>query len=308
MTETNPMEGLMEAWFDLSNEMGRAWAVAAGAGGKEVARAYRKWTESTAEMGRLVTSMMAGDPAAANSIARSWERWSEEVSRAIRDVPGADPAAMRDLQESWRKGYDRMSRLMTDSAMAQMRMVSRMGLSPEPEGPTASMPALADMPGMGMSRATSDYWMDHYQEAMDRATRALEGEGDAAGKGREVFNVWSDFYSGLLKQVMATPDYARTMGAARDAGMDAIKRSREASEAALKAMGAPTRSDMDEVHRALKDLSMDMKELRSDLRRSGRASIGGGGTARGKGKGKATTQGRGKGRAKGKGRGRDAEL
>ncbi len=56
------------------------------------------------------------------------------------------------------------------------------------------------------------------------------------------------------------------------------------------------------LHRALKDLSMDMKELRSDLRRSGRSGPPGSGTARGRGKGEARgkAQARGKGEARGK--------
>ena len=291
MTEKNTMDGLFEAWFDISNEMGKAWAEAASAGGEQVAKAYRKWTESTADMGRLMAGAMAGDPAAAKEIARSWERWSEEMSRNLSALPGADRAALRELQEAWNKGYDRMRGLMTEQAMAQMRMVSRMGLR-SGTGSGDSIPSAPDIPGTGMAKAASDYWMGHYQEAMARTTRAMEDGGDAAQRGREVFDIWSGFYSGLLKEVMATSDYARAMGAMRDASMDAIKRSRDSTEASLRSMGVPTRSDMDEVHRALKELAMDVKDIRSGMRRLE------GGAALTPGRPKASGRGGAKGRSK----------
>jgi len=186
-------------------------------------------------MGRLVTSMMAGDPAAANSIARSWERWSRRCrgrSGTSRGRPGRDAGPPGVLEEGLRPDV----RLMTDSAMAQMRMVSRMGLSPEPEGPTASMRRWRHA-GHGHVQGHLRLLDGPLPGGHGPGHACPRGRGDAAGRARGVQRLVR-LLLGLLKQVMATPTTRAPWAPARR-GMDAIKRSREASEAASRPWARP---------------------------------------------------------------------
>jgi len=257
----------MEAWFALSEEMGKQLSGMARAPDKAVRDVFQTWTGLSAEMSRGMLEAMGASPGGYAGVVRAWSEWSDRVSERLSSAQaaGSDSSGLRDLQETWSRTSARVGALLSRQlAMGVPDQVERVAKAAEvaarAAGPVAGRGA---RDSAELSATVARYWAEHYGKMMESTQGILGEEADPMAKARKVNDLWSDFTSDMMKQVMRTPAFSRWMGSVRDADLDAIKRTRESFEEGLRGWGLPTRSDVEEVQRTLKDLQMEVRSLRS---------------------------------------------
>lgn len=303
-TDRGRIEELLEAWFALSEDMGRQWSQLAGAPGKDVREILNAWTDLSVEMGRGMVDLMEGSPGAYTGVGRTWSEWSERIAEQLSRARSSSPDAkgLRALQEAWARNSVRITKLLGEQ-MAK-------GVSDQMEGMARAARAVdrtvGPMTGAGtkdMAELTSTmarFWADHYAKVVQDAQEILAGDEDAMAKARKVNDAWFTFSSDMMRQVMRTGAFSRWMGDVRDADLDLMRRTRDAAEEGLRNAGMPTRTDMEEVQRSIKDLRMELRSLRQAVEGRPGATGGRGGAAR---KGSAASK-RGPGARRGRGKAR----
>jgi len=106
------IESLTEAWFTLSEEMGRQWSEMTGPKAKDAKDLFGTWMEYSNEMGRTLIELNRGEPGAYASTRKAWSDWNdkmtEQLSKAGSDMPG-----MKDMQDAWARNSTRISKLLT---------------------------------------------------------------------------------------------------------------------------------------------------------------------------------------------------
>jgi len=82
---------------------------------------------------------------------------------------------------------------------------------------------------------------------------------------RELFDLWIDMGEAAYGELFATDGFAELQARLVNAAMQYQMRSRELEEELLKAMGQPTRTEVDQVHRHLYDLRVEVRYMKRDL-------------------------------------------
>jgi hypothetical protein len=265
-TEKGQMEELMQAWFALSEEMGKQWSEMAGTPNKDVRDVFQTWTDLSAEMGRGMLDLMGGSAGAYAGVRDTWSEWSDRIARQLSRArsSGPDMTDLSGLQETWARNSMRISKLLTEQ-------MSR-GVTDRMEGVAKAAEAVGravtPMAGKGAQDVTelttvmARYWADNYAKVMGSTQAILEEEGDLPSKARKVNDAWFAFSSDMMKEVMRTAAFSRWMGGIRDTDLDIQRKTRDMTEEGLRGMGMPTRTDIEEVQRSLKDVQMELRALR----------------------------------------------
>lgn len=81
---------------------------------------------------------------------------------------------------------------------------------------------------------------------------------------RELFDLWIDMGEAAYGELFATDGFAELQGRLVNASMQYQMRSRELEEELLKAMGQPTRAEIDQVHRHVYDLRVEVRYMKRD--------------------------------------------
>ena len=185
---------------------------------------------------------------------------------------------LRNLQETWARNSIRITELLTEqmgrSVSSQMEGVAR---ASETAGRTYGPAAGKETQEMAeLTTIMARYWADNYAKVLKKTQGILEDDADVTTKARLINDEWFGFTSDMLKEVMRTAAFSRWMGNVRDTDLDIQKQTRTLVEDGLRSMGVPTRTDMEEVQRNLKDLQMEMRALAKRVE----GGTGSGGAAR----------------------------
>jgi hypothetical protein len=267
------MEDLVEAWFALSEEMGKQWSEQTGTKNKDVKNVFQSWTDFSTEMGRGMFDLMGGSSGGYAGVRRTWSEWSDRITQQLSNAKSSSPdmADVRDLQETWARNSVRINKLlagkMTDSVASQMESFAKVA---ETAGRTLKPTSGKEAQDMtDLTTTMARYWADNYAKVMQATQTVLEEEGDVPTKSRRITDAWSDFTADMVKEVMRTAAFSRWMGKVRDSDLDVRHQTRNLIEEGLRSMGSPTRSDMEEVQRSLKEIKMELRALKQ--KKEGRA-------------------------------------
>jgi hypothetical protein len=251
--------------------MGKHWLDIAGSENKETRNIYSTWMDYSAEMGHHMAELLGGNEEALADIQATWAAWSQKMTDQLPSAMLADKN-MQNLQDAWTQSSDRMNRYLTQQMTDQMAEYMRgtahiSGAYLKSVGETTTKDAQDFSEQMSKM---SEYFAENYSKLMDMTHEILEKDSNTAQKAQDIFDSWSDFYSEMFKEVMRTDAFSRWLAQVRDSYLDAVIQAKRMNEETFKVMNLPTRTDIDEVNKALKDLAMDVKEIRSQLKKEKR--------------------------------------
>ena len=258
------IEGLTEAWFTLSEEMGRQWSQMTGPKAKDTGEILGTWMEYSNAMGREMLELNRGEPGAYASMRKTWSEWSDKMTEQLTKASHSDRSNVQDIQDAWARNATKINKLLSEQATRQASaQMDRFAKASEMQGKALKSTSSKDVSDMSdLTTTMAKYWADNYSNVVGSIQGIIEGEGDASGKSKRIYEAWSGFSADMMKEVMRTPAFSKWMGSMRDADLDAMAQARQLTEETLRAMGSPTKSDMDEVQKALKELTMELRSLK----------------------------------------------
>ena len=288
------IEGLTEAWFTLSEEMGRQWSQMTGSKAKDAKDIFGTWMEYSNEMGRTLIELNRGEPGAYASTRKAWSEWNERMTEQLSKA-GSDMPGMKDMQDAWARNATRINKLLAEQSTGQLSaQMDKYAKATEKQAAAFKPMSSKDVQDVAdLTTTMAKYWADNYTNVVGSIQGIIEGEGDASGKSKRIYDAWSGFTSDMMKEVMRTAAFSKWMGNLRDTDLDYMLQTRRLNEEALRSMGSPTRSDMEEVQKSLKELTMELRSLKQSL------NVGSP-KAKGDSKAKGAVRARGAGRPKGK--------
>ena len=265
------IEGLMEAWFTLSEEMGRQLSQMTGPKAKDVGDIFGTWMEQSSEMGRTMFELNRGGPGAYTSMRKTWSEWSDRMTEQFSKASGSDRSGLKDIQDAWVRNATRINKLLTEQATGQASaQMDRFAKAAEKQGATFKPMSSKDVQDISdLTTTMAKYWADNYSKVVGGIQGIIEAEGDASGKSKRIYEAWSGFTSDMMKEVMRTAAFSKWMGSMRDTDLDVMLQARRLSEETLRSMGSPTRSDMDEVQKSLKEITMELRSLKQSIKVKG---------------------------------------
>ena len=280
------IEGLMEAWFTLSEEMGRQWAKMTGPKAADVGDLLGTWMEYSTVMGRTMLELNRGEPGAYASARRTWSEWSDRMTEQLSKASGPDRPGVKDLQDAWARSATLMSKALAEQATERVSaQMDQFAKASEAQGKALRSISSKDVQDVAdMTTTMAKFWAENYAKVVGSIQGIIEGEGDASSKSKRIYEEWNGFTSDMMKQVMRTAAFSKWMGGMRDTDLDAMLQARRMGEEALRAMGSPTRTDMEEVQRSLKDVTMELRSLKQsiDAKGAGRPRTKGAGRPKGR--------------------------
>ena len=265
------IEDLTEAWFTLSEEMGRQWSQMTGPKAKDAGEILGTWMEYSNAMGREMLELNRGEPGAYASMRKTWSEWSDKMTEQLSKASRSDRSSVKDIQDAWARNATKINKLLTEQATRQASaQMDRFAKASETQAKALKSTSSKDVSDMSdLTSTMAKYWADNYSNVVGSIQGIIEGDGDASGKSKRIYDAWSGFTSDMMKQVMRTAAFSKWMGSMRDADLDAMVQARQLTEETLRAMGSPTKSDMDEVQRSLKELTMELRSLKQSIKVKG---------------------------------------
>jgi len=285
------IEGLTEAWFTLSEEMGRQWSQMTGSKAKDAKDIFGTWMEYSNEMGRTLIELNRGEPGAYASTKKAWSDWNDKMTEQLSKASSSGMSDVKDIQDAWTRNATRINSLLAEKATGQVSaQLDRFAKASEAQG--KNLKPFSSKDGQDMADLTTTmakFWASNYTTVVGSIQGIIEGEGDASNKSKRIYDAWSGFTSDMMKEVMRTAAFSKWMGSLRDTDLDAMLQAKRLNEETLRAMGSPTRSDMEEVQKSLKEITMELRSFKQSIKVKGSAKATGDVKARraGRPKGKA---------------------
>jgi polyhydroxyalkanoate synthase subunit PhaE len=132
---------------------------------------------------------------------------------------------------------------------------------------------------VAVRRASTDFQNEmtntgfHTYEKMLRELVEKGERGENVTSLRGLFDLWIDMGEAAYGELFATDGFAELQARLVNASMQYQMRARELEEELLKAMGQPTRTEIDQVHRHVYDLRVEVRYMKRD-RASAQEQIG----------------------------------
>ncbi|HET6522300.1 MAG TPA: poly(R)-hydroxyalkanoic acid synthase subunit PhaE [Geminicoccaceae bacterium] len=107
-------------------------------------------------------------------------------------------------------------------------------------------------------------WLHAYQTFQADLQRAA-AEGKSVGSGRELLERWTATANATLLKAQRDDDFLAAQRRLLEAVLASRTREREIVEAQAEALGLPTRTEMDDVHRTLQEVKRELRALKRQL-------------------------------------------
>jgi hypothetical protein len=288
MSKSNPPEAWMAGWQAMQQQFTRAWQDAAGAASTQgpVHEGFEQWARlvgggdsGNEAMDRMVAGarqmvqMMQGAlSAAAGKAAPSGSDWASAISSAIGGLGPHDNPMLDALRQAAGEGARGFEHLFADFAAAAAPL-------------RKDFQALMHLPAFGYAResqerqqrfalALDEYraQFDHYNRLMaDASRRALEkveaklAEHSEPGRQlksfRALYDLWIDAAEEGYAEVALSSEFRHAYGALVNAQMAVRRHVQQEVERSAAALGMPTRTEIDAVHRKLAEMKRRIAEL-----------------------------------------------
>lgn len=288
MPNPNPTEGWLSGWQTMQQQFARAWQDAAGsaAAGAPLAEGFEAWAKlaGAADSGsdavdrmvagaRQMVQMMQGAlSAAAGKAAPAGSDWASAISSAIGGLGPQDNPMLDALRQAAGEGARGFEHLFADFAAAAAPL-------------RQDFQSLMHLPAFGYAReaqerqqrfalALDEYraQFDHYNRLMaDASRRALEKveaklaahsePGRQLKSFRALYDLWIDAAEEGYAEVALSSEFRQAYGALVNAQMAVRRHVQQEVERSAAALGMPTRTELDAVHRKLAELKRRLAEF-----------------------------------------------
>lgn len=285
MSNPNPADAWLAGWQSMQQQFAKAWQDAAG-GAAPVAEGFEAWAKlagggdsGNEALDRMVAGtrqmaqMMQGAlSAAAGKAAPSGSDWASAISAAIGGLGPQDNPMLDALRQAAGEGARGFEHLFADVAAAAAPL-------------RQDFQSLMHLPAFGYAReaqerqqrfalALDEYraQFDHYNRLMaDASRRALEKveaklaahsePGRQLKSFRALYDLWIDAAEEGYAEVALSSEFRQAYGALVNAQMAVRRHVQQEVERSAAALGMPTRTELDAVHRKLAELKRRLAEI-----------------------------------------------
>lgn len=106
----------------------------------------------------------------------------------------------------------------------------------------------------------------HAVEALMRKLVDMGERGERVKTLRQIFDLWADTVDGVYYELFSSEDFATLQGRFVNASMEYRKRRSDLVDEAMASAGLPGRKEIDQIHRHIHDLRVDLRFLRREVR------------------------------------------
>ncbi len=189
--------------------------------------------------------------------------WATAYGEAAQNLPGAakgDPDALRKTYAGFLDAYE--------TTFGRFLSAPSVGLTRESsEKLTKSFDAWVEM-----NRAALDFQTviaDEGANAVEALMRKLVDMGERGERIktlRQFFDLWADTVDGVYYDLFGSESFAALQGRFVNASMEYRKRQNDLLDEAMASAGLPGRKEIDQVHRHLYDLRIELRFLKREVR------------------------------------------
>jgi class III poly(R)-hydroxyalkanoic acid synthase PhaE subunit len=239
---------------------------------------------------------------------KQWSEWSAAtdqylaLARSLWDAAAkaqnaSDPAARtrafnegiarlrQDLQSAWLANLDgRSFGFNPEHAFGPWGAAFQRGLASF-EWPALGLTRERQQAMQRLARLTTDYWQaqmrlaGHWGEVVRDALTLLSerftaklGAGETFTSPKHLYDLWIECGEAAFAKVAHSPEYARTQGDLTNTLSQLRTEQRKLAESVARELDLPTREEVNSVHRRLKEIKAQLRELEAQAGREPRAS------------------------------------
>lgn len=135
-------------------------------------------------------------------------------------------------------------------------------------GKQGAKPALSQMlqQSVEAQRKLYEAWLEATSQALKKSLEAVAPAEESSPLPYEIYDLWVNTYAKMFTEAMNTPLFAATVGQYLDSVLELKKGLDHATGKTMKALGLPTRSDLDEIYQRLVSLERKLHELAKQIR------------------------------------------
>jgi polyhydroxyalkanoate synthase subunit PhaE len=250
---SDPWEEMTRRWREMYDE--------------QAALTRKSWLDGQAQLATALAGGATSDaPASAAGLTELWRSWTTFGDSLFRVWPGvgdgrAGPAALGALPESVVLSLAGGGAVR--DALRQMAEGPRLADVGAPERVTARVMELwlaVQKSARDYERVVASAWVttnSRFAEELSQRYRAAEATPDA----KESLRLWMDVANRVLLETNRSQKFLAAQRQLLRDGLDFTLAEREFVEALVEPAGQPTRTEIDEVHRAVHDLKRRVKAL-----------------------------------------------
>ncbi|WP_455392914.1 poly(R)-hydroxyalkanoic acid synthase subunit PhaE [[Eubacterium] cellulosolvens] len=263
-------EKVSNLWSDFSAQMEDKLKDLFESSASEYREIYKNWTDISEKMSKQMFDFTSGNENIYNNLYKSWKEYSERLSTDLGKVPKSDDKSYSELLDFWtnysENFNEKLSDLMRDGLKEQYELyeiwMDTFARSATEGSKTGDIPSIINK-----------YWLEAFSRFNDffslRGTR-LKPEPPEPGElifkqYDELYNYWLKTSTKMLDEVMRSPLYGNYLAQSIDTSMNSRQMLENMMTQNLKALGIPTKTELDEIRVELKNLSDQLDELNKNL-------------------------------------------
>ena len=265
-TPESNVENVVGLWADFSNQMESKIRDLFESSAAEYRDIYKSWTELSDKMGKQMFSGTLGDEAIYKNLYNSWKEYSERLNTDIGKITKSDDKSYMEFLDYWSKYSEKFSEQLSD--------YMREGLKEQYElyelwMDTFAKSALEGSKSGDVPSIFNKYWLDVFNKFNDfYSKKGLESAPEHVEAGEhiykqyeEIYNYWLETSQKMLDDVMRSPAYGNFLAQSINSSMDSRKMIENWMTQNLKTFGVPTKGELEEIRRELKNVSDRLDEL-----------------------------------------------
>jgi hypothetical protein len=252
-------ETLSDSWGEFSKEMNQRINVIANNTEKDLTDHYDMWREYSQKVTDMLSKFNPEDEKTMEKIQDLWIEYSETIGTKFVEVMEREAGPSKELYKIWtdysaRMG-DQISELMSESLKEQHDLyelwMDSFGI--KDNGNENNTPQFY--------KEMNQFWQNMWIRTKDLPLPLSQGEMNLNADYKELFELWTNAYSKMVKNVINSPDFAKMDGNILEANLEAIKINNEHANKYLSAVGLPTKDNLDDIYQKLHDMDRKISEI-----------------------------------------------
>lgn len=232
-TVGNPVEEGMNLWTRYARETGETVSEFLRRFGEEQQKSYDAWSASLSEAVR--PKFQPPRPETVRARLEEWNRRAETIGARVREAFETSLAPQRELLELWAKPFLPADASLADRNREVLSLVQKLwsGLT-------------VDLTRRLIDAMQPEKAYDEFVQAQDAATKQF-----------------TENFQKLTRVYFTSPAFVTAFGRSLDASLDLQKTYQDSDEFFRRVTGLPTRREIAELNRAVRDLSEQVSRLQA---------------------------------------------
>lgn len=265
------LENVTNLWSDFSEQMEEKLRDLFESSASEYRDIYKNWSDISENMSKQLVDFTTNNEGFYSNIYKSWKEYSDRLNSDLGKVPKAEDKSYTEFLDFW-SNYsetfnEKLSDLMRDGLKEQYELyeiwMDTFAKSASEGSKTGDIPSIVNK-----------YWLDTFNRFNDFfSSQGAKSKLDKLEPGEliykqyeEVYNYWLETSTKMLDEVLRSPGYGNALAQSINSSMDYRKSFENMMIQNLKAMGIPTKNELDEIRYELKNVSEQLDEINKNMK------------------------------------------